>query len=892
MLFTFDYSIPNKGKFYLNEIIEPDYYEQWFSSKKINILNKSLCGNGGTTGFVDFALKRFKGVLILVPNISIVKSKEQQYRDDDNICCVYGESDSIDPNALIVIATYDQFPKLTKMLSDSGMDWENFWSGRTIIVDEYHKLIDENNFRDICFKVTELIKKTGNSVVLISATPHWGYVDFLREYVKGKELVTYTIDYNTDYEDQMNHAINIYPVRKDLKSILKKVHDHNNQVCVFYNNVNAIKKILNQIGDESFEVLCSKSHSKELGDYYSSEFNGQKKFHFMTSAYFTGHDIDIHIDNCIIIGSQQFSYTSYNERDIKQMLGRFRKGVSGIHVFVLEKSVDRRDKLKVMKQYDACMNDLLDFGDEWSNFRIGAEKKQELLNLTDTLERYGKWQSLKKVAEMFVGLKGDTEEYRVVLKKDIKDFETIENRTKLTFKAACRNIVSGEKVSYDQYQYNYMLTRYFEKYGADRLLNSSISQIKEWYKIQSNTDNVDLDILTPQELFDVFGFRNFGIYKASYLMSCVRYLGNKCSYDELSRVVHNVFYCYLVLFDSKNRDDQSTYLVIRSTGFVKNIQKSNGGNIDIETSTITKLSIFSMKISYQTERSNHCYAITVPFQEASERFRTLSGNPLYDWVNEDKQTRLPLRKKDKDWLNLKNFSQNKISEMYKDSDSRYRYTKGEMDKVDSIIVDIDSGVSFSEFQRQYNDVTYIAYPSISNMTYDWTKFRVIFPLKHTLTLTGQYNSKVLMALRTIVCPYEDPHHSMYSYVNREDFSKRVENNGEVIDIPQELVDFINISITNDNSYVDQKFISPHTTSHSYNKLTEGSDNKWTKFTITRAQDYFQQSMNDPAEGARNRALFIIKNRLSEPDLIEFEQWLRGNFRSEYTTKWKNHKVVG
>ena len=86
-LFEFDTTIKANGKFYLKDIISDAEYKRWFSSRKqgkIIILNKGRCGNGGTTGFIEYAKKAYKGLSIIVPNVSIVKSKEW----DDDLCCL------------------------------------------------------------------------------------------------------------------------------------------------------------------------------------------------------------------------------------------------------------------------------------------------------------------------------------------------------------------------------------------------------------------------------------------------------------------------------------------------------------------------------------------------------------------------------------------------------------------------------------------------------------------------------------------------------------------------------------------------------------------------------------------------------------------------------------
>ena len=196
-LFDFDYEVYGNGRlFYLNEVVEKvdgsdagpilkdKHYEMMMAENRITVLNKAECGNGGTSGIVDYLKRHNTGGLILVPNVSISKGKEEKYKDDPDICCVYGGVDKIDWEAKIVIATYDQFKRLLANLRDFGSAGDLFsneiWRDRVIFVDEYHKLVDESKFRSIMAELTELIIKTDLSVTLMSATPHYGYIDALR----------------------------------------------------------------------------------------------------------------------------------------------------------------------------------------------------------------------------------------------------------------------------------------------------------------------------------------------------------------------------------------------------------------------------------------------------------------------------------------------------------------------------------------------------------------------------------------------------------------------------------------------------------------------------------------------------------------------------------------
>ena len=109
-LFEFDEVINVKDEqFYLTDILTVRHYEKWFnqvkcSKGKIFILNKGRCGNGGTTGFINYARENCKGLIVSVPNRSIVISKEKL----DECCCVYGGAEDIDKNKNIRICTWDK----------------------------------------------------------------------------------------------------------------------------------------------------------------------------------------------------------------------------------------------------------------------------------------------------------------------------------------------------------------------------------------------------------------------------------------------------------------------------------------------------------------------------------------------------------------------------------------------------------------------------------------------------------------------------------------------------------------------------------------------------------------------------------------------------------------
>lgn len=877
-LFEYDYTLKAGDNFYLDHIIKGETYKRLFSQKYISFLNKGVCGNGGTTGFVNYALENDKGCLILVPNRSIVMSKENEYKDKKEVCCVYGGSGGFDRDTRIVIATYDQFPRLLKSLNNYGYTltddpWESkFWYGRTIIIDEYHKLVDESGFRETCHKVTELIKYTKCGVVLMSATPHWGYIDFIRELIDFRDILTY----NIEYDQVRTKIIQIYETKKkDLASILKRMMEEpkNEHICVFYNNVKGIKDILDHIGGEECEVLCSVINKKELENYFSDKFNEKKRLHFLTSAYFTGQDIRHPIRQCIIIGSKEGDNMCLGERDIKQIIGRFRNGIDGIHIFYLGAKTQMNNYQPIKDEYDNNTQLLEVMGDNWKDKPASIHLKQDTIRLKDTLERFDYWSSKKQLIKRL-------QEYGYIVKdKVIGDFEGIEKRKKLSFKDAQKQIALGKTITYDDNKYATYIQEYVKEKGVEEMLRASRRIILDWYNIRKNVGITNLDLLSPEEKFKVLGLEHFGRYRGSFLMSCLKYLGVKYDYDQLSANMRENLGCFVTRWkaDPKGKAAGDIYIVFVK---LKNWEElSNKGKRIYFSDTKSH----HHKISYQTGIKNkNRYGKTIELNKAPNKYNSLSNIQLYKWVNEDKEHRLPEVKESIEWSNLKKYKQTTISEMYRDIDEEYPHKKASMEYIDCLIVDIDNGITFSEFRERYKEYVWVAYPTINNIPDDWNKFRVIVPLKQRLQIVGEYNLMALKMLRSYFCYYEDQNHQIGSFINCEDWLKRKGNNGEYLDIPQAVVYDIMTSIKNSKELVMKRFDKEQA-----DKNIEGFHRS--KRTLDWGKDYFNASFS-LGDGERHKRLFVIKNSMSNKDRDLFEDWLSKEY-PKYLQNWKSHKII-
>ena len=918
-IFEFDEIINVKDdQFYLTDILKDDHYYKWFnnvkgSKGKIFILNKGRCGNGGTTGFINYARENCKGLIVSVPNRSIVFSKEKL----DECCCVYGGAENIEKEKNIRICTwdktdevegYDQFG-FENIDIDDFVGMPRFWAGSLLVVDEYHKLIDDSNFRSVCDKIVKTILTTDNNVVLMSATPNYEFIEFLRTF-SAKDVETY----NVQYDDSDNHkkyvslqwferkkGYRMYDIisaicdkwrekKKEYEKYPSKVLLAHNKVAFFYNSVKEISNIVNQMPDTSdVEVLCAKTELHEATvPCYSKGFNPEKQIHFMTSAYFTGMDIDekIHFGLVVFVGSNSASYLAYSNKTIKQALGRFRGGY-GSTAFITDGKVKDKfgyahmvsmitkldEKIQRRKKYAGDAEYVKDHMDEIIQENI------DYLYYTAMVESVDGWNDFSSFKKMMSAYP----EYTVmssIMPVKLKHYPRARD---ISFKEYKQKRLDGIKVAY---KYAAICEKFIEKYGLDAFKIAGRNEIERKVKLDDVVGDMDIETLTAEYKYDLF--LGDGFYKGSYLMSVLDYLGQKCDYEKLEETMMDAFGCFCVY----EKGDKSK---LRSCLFLCVSPKSYGKSPEMGTHPYYKsvspilgenrkdFIRVSKKVSKRDQKteaitdyldSTQLYSIIHDGNEKqSEFFTLLLKDPSL--VAEAKQ--------DPNWKKLfDDYKKNQtmISEFYKDTSSKsvkYSHKKEEMEKIDCLIVDIDDTIFYNEFKDIYSDYEWIAYPTISNSDPDnWTKFRVILPLAQTLSLPND-SLNVLKFLRRMVCKYEDKNHQLGSYVNQEQWAMKRVNEGMVIDISQDTVVYLDALLKNLKTF-EGKFKKV--------KKDGGFElsNYW---DMDRAIAYYQERDKD---GERHNATFVIKNRLSEEDCIVFEKWFAANHYDKMH-HWKSHKRI-
>lgn len=880
-LFEFDTTIKANGKFFLKDIIPDGEYKRWFSSRKqgkIFVLNKGRCGNGGTTGFIEYAKKNYKGLSIIVPNVSIVKSKEW----DDDLCCLYGGVEGVDRDKPIRVCTWDMH-KVVEAFPQFGMDMDNrFWGGSLLVVDEYHKLIDDSNFRTICAKVVKTIITTKSNVVLMSATPNYKFIDFLRE-VSGKEVETYNIEYDDNVSpvlqwmergkgQKLFDIINEVMRAARQKASKDKVH----QVVFFYNSVKGINDIVNQLEDTSdVEVLCSKSRSSKSIPCYSDEFNKDKRFHFMTSAYFTGMDVEAYIDKVVIIGGNSSMTLAYSNKEIKQMLGRMRKGYDGAFIIPDGRVLDTKAYADYRAKKEQCAFVIKNIQGDARKDEQFIQQYLDYLYYTGIVENMQGWQNKDTFSKM-MSIYG---EYKVMASK-MKEPDSFSRKRDISFGEYKKKRLNGETVSY---RYSAMCEQFIGLCGLERFEKATRNEIERYVKLNERAGDVNIEAMSGTEKYDLF--LGDGYYRGCYLMGVLDYLGSKCEYDKLEETINDVFGCFCIL-DSGNpaKKNGCLYLCVIGSGIRK--MSDIGDNVlyresDFLSPILDKNRTTTIKVSKKVSQPGQRTQCITDYL-GTTAFNSLLGDEymqrFYSKILED-PTIITGIKEDPKWKEV--FDEYKkwqtmISEFYKDVPLtiRYPHKKDEMQQIDCLIVDIDDSISYNEFKELYGNYEYTVYPSISNTDPDnWRKFRVIFPLAHTLAIPND-SLNVLKLLRRMVCKYEDKQHNLGAFINKEQWAMRRENDGRLVAIGQDTI-----------VYLDTLIKSLKTYSGKFQKSKDGHFTIIDCWTLERAMTYYGEHDKD---GERHEALFIIKNKLSEEDCDLFVDWLRANHPSKMH-HWLSHK---
>jgi hypothetical protein len=228
----------------------------------------------------------------------------------------------------------------------------------------YHLMLDESDsfqldatFRDSMEKCLDIYKTfPSNRRSMVTATPlHFSDPDL-------KEEVRLTVR----YQDFETRQVSLIETDTGLEVIADQIFDHFQnaglepctKMVVAINHIDDIMKLVETVTEDGnprrlekwqIQVLCGSSSKKKVAPYYDELKDGTlaKDLTFITSAYFTGVDIDEKF-HLLTYVRETPDVLRLSEKKLKQVSGRGRKGLlsetivydssttSGLEIFDLE----------------------------------------------------------------------------------------------------------------------------------------------------------------------------------------------------------------------------------------------------------------------------------------------------------------------------------------------------------------------------------------------------------------------------------------------------------------------------------------------------------------------------------------------------------------------------
>jgi hypothetical protein len=469
------------------------------------IIYKTVTGIGATHS--EIVAERSS--IIVLPHISIVKSKHEYYKESHHTFAVYGDiscqevanylaSDDEYAKILTTPKGLNKVIKAIRAINTLGYSYD-YKKLFFLLIDECHKVIQDAFYRTDMVEVMEHFFEFERKA-MVSATPIPPSDPRFDEQEFKHIKVTPDCDYKQDIE--LIHA-------DSLINGLQKYFKENDAMhyCIFFNSVEGIKSLIQQLKlIDNYQIFCSQESNNLLkldGEVNSHwQLKKFKRFNFFTSSFYNGLDITEAKPNIVILTDYGFrGHTILDPyTDILQIIGRFRKKEDRTYGY---------NKITHINNTSTFTNPI---PEEEALTKIGLSEYSytQIKTLKDSLsssEHHKLFDQALSTQNPYFGLLTKKGEFSHFLKDNYLDDERVKNYYKNT---------SALRKAYEQTKL-YNVTNRREMYEESELVklqNSSIRYSPSMNRLMANT----LLELEDYQGLDVYYKQRNVIAKLSYLI--------------------------------------------------------------------------------------------------------------------------------------------------------------------------------------------------------------------------------------------------------------------------------------------------------------------------------------------------------------------------------------
>ncbi len=344
-----------------NRYLSAEIVESCFDKGKHNTVNKMVCGNGFSTGFLNIDINFNMINIMIAPNKSVIMDKEKDYIDNPDkykhrIKFFYQESVESDfSGADVLVFVTDSFLNRKSQIAEVADRVDK------VLIDEVHSIHQQSSFRKNLVNFENKVKSvlSESAIVSVTASP----ILYSKVDITIFNVLTPKIE---------------VLVSKDRKETLERIKEDikiGNEVVVFTNSslvINALKDYQNKIrarielGDSLKGSIAKKA---TIVEEYES------KLTIASSRGFEGFDIYYENAKVYFFEDRASVYESFYISNLYQALNRTRKGASYVELCRQELSNPRRNPFGDLRKELRAFIDRDDIsfekkmGGEYADFR-------------------------------------------------------------------------------------------------------------------------------------------------------------------------------------------------------------------------------------------------------------------------------------------------------------------------------------------------------------------------------------------------------------------------------------------------------------------------------------------------------------------------------------------
>lgn len=291
--------------------LSPTIINQCFIPGKVTHVDKLLCGNGFTTGFLKIKPKEKHVNVIIVPNRAVIQSKENAYRKNGGSLRIKffyrGSQDSNFNDADVLMFVADSFLNYASKFDTYG--YTNLID--KVLIDEYHSIEQQSSFRYNLIEFIDKVQNTlpGASITTVTATPlHYSKIDIR---ITADKISGVNVNISRNADEAIKRA----------KDALKQGGD----VVIFTQNKNVISKFKDykKIVRANFNI--GTNLMRNIVSLAEIQHDADSKLHIVSSRGFEGFDLYLDDASIFFFEDRSQEHQTFTISNLYQAINRNRK---------------------------------------------------------------------------------------------------------------------------------------------------------------------------------------------------------------------------------------------------------------------------------------------------------------------------------------------------------------------------------------------------------------------------------------------------------------------------------------------------------------------------------------------------------------------------------------